>query len=658
MAMDSVGVSALQAAQRALEITGHNIANANTPGYHRQIPKLGSRAAMQIDGMAIGRGVELLDIQRAVNQQLESSLTQQVSVNGATDVQLGTMTRLESRWSTDGASPAGRLEVLFNDLEQLSTRLGDGASRKVVLSTATSTAREFNSLATDMYQMREDLDRSLIDGVNEINSLLKDIASYNVEIQRLTGQGISPNDLLDQRGQRINQLAERLPIEVQNGTQGQLTVMSTGTPLVISDSPQTVVMGVDDEGVAEFLVASTNTRLEITGGRVGGLLELRNTQLATYLNRLDELARGVARAFDGVQSTGLGLDGGFGELNGQRGVKDTSVKLSAAGLAFPPQAGSLFVTMTNKATGAKTITEVSINPATQSLQDVATALSSAVPQFSAFVNSQVGTLSLNAAPGYTFDFTGGVDPNSSTLFTAGTTTTPTAGGIYTGTTNDVYNVTFLSSGTVGVTPDLQARVTNQAGEIITTLNIGQGYEAGQPLQIANGVTISLAVGTVANGDSFATKVIGQPDSAGILTALGLNTFFSGNDAATLKVNADLIGNPNRLATSRTGQPGDASNLQRFIALRDTSLMNGGQLTFSKAFNLTLAEIGTEVGSLNQRHDTNQLLTDRINSAIQSESGVDPNEEMVEVLKYQRMFQLAAKYINTVNDTFEELLRLQ
>ncbi|MEK6257861.1 MAG: flagellar hook-associated protein FlgK [Planctomycetota bacterium] len=658
MAMYSIGVSALQAAQRALEVTGHNIANANTPGYHRQVPKLASQSAMQLGGQSIGRGVELIDIQRAVNAQLESSLTQQVTENGATGVRLSTMFRLESRWSTEGASPAGRLEILFNDLEQLSTRLNDGASRKVVLSTAASTAREFNSLATDMYQMREDLDRSLIEVVNEINPLVKQIATFNVEIARLTSQGISPNDLLDQRNQLVNELAERLPIEIQNGNQGQITILAAGTPLVIAGSPQEVVMGASDSGATEILVAGSDSPLQITGGRLGGLLDLRNTQLGAYHVRLDELARAVSRAFDGVQSTGVGVDGGFGQLNGQRGVKDVTAKLDVAGLGFPPQAGSLFVTMTNTATGAKTITEVAINPATQSLQDVAAALSSAVPNFSAFVNTQVGTLSLNAAPGYKFDFTGGVDPNSTTTFTAGTTTTATMGGVYTGAANDVYNVTFLSSGTVGVTPGLQARVTNQAGEIVTTLDIGQGYEAGQPLLIANGVTVSLAVGAVASGDSFATKVVGQPDTAGLLTALGLNTFFSGDDAATLKLNADLAGNPNRLATSRTGQPGDASNLQRLIALRDSPILNDGQLTFSKAYNLTVADIGTEVRALSQLHDTNQLLTDRIQSEIQSDSGVDPNEEMVEVLKYQRMFQMAAKYINTVNDTFEDLLRLQ
>ena len=192
---------------------------------------------------------------------------------------------------------------------------------------------------------------------------------------------------------------------------------------------------------------------------------------------------------------------------------------------------------------------------------------------------------------------------------------------------------------------------------MATLDIGQGYEAGQPLSLINGAKVTLTPGTVATGDSFTTKVVGQPDSAGLLTALGLNTFFSGDDAATMRVNDELLADPDRLATSRSGLVGDSSNLQRMISLRDGQSMNG-QSTFTESFNQTLGEIGSEVSFLNQLDETNQLLTNRISDEIQSVSGVDPNEEMIQVLKYQRMFQMAAKFINTVNQTLDELLRLQ
>ncbi len=653
----SIGSSALQAAQRALDITGNNIANANTPGYHRQTPTLATQPAMQVDGFSIGRGVELTDIQRAVNEELESSLTRQSTQNGSATAKLTVMNRLESRWSTNDASPVGRMEALFNTLEQLSSRLQDGASRRVVTSTAAATAREFNSLSTDMYRMREDLDRTIRTTINEVNPLTGRIADLNAEIQRLTGQGVRPNDLLDKRGELINQLAERIPIELHKSGQGQVTVLSSGFPLVIGGESHDVAMTVGDGGAMALKVVDTEAPFPVTGGKLGALLELRNTGLAAYQGKLDTLAREMSKAFDAVQSTGVGLDGGFQQLNSQRSVKDVAAKLNAAGLTFPPKAGSVFVSMTNTATGEKTITEVPIDPASQSLTDVAAALNGSVPHLSSFVNSQIGTISLIAAPGYQFDFTGGVDPQTTTSFSASTTTQATPGGTFTGATNDSYTVSFLGAGTVGVTPGLQARVTNQAGEVVGTRDIGQGYEAGQPLVLANGATVKLSPGTVASGDSFTVKAIGQPDSAGLLTTLGLNTFFSGDDAATIRVNDELLADPDRLATSRSGQPGDASNLQRLIALRDSQPMSGGQATFTEFFNQTLGEIGSDVSSLKQLDETNQLLTNRVSDEIQSVSGVDPNEEMVQVLKYQRMFQLAAKYINSVNQTLDQLLQL-
>jgi len=653
----SVGSSALQAAQKALEITGNNIANASTPGYHRQVPILSSQPAMQAEGFSIGRGVELSDITRAVNEELEASLTQQSSQNGSAQAKLTVMNRLESRWSTNESSPIGRLESLFNTLEQLSTRLQDGASRRVVTSTASATAREFNSLSTDMYRMREGLDRLIITAANEVNPLTSRIADLNGEIQRLNGQGVKPNDLLDRRGELLNQLAERLPIEVHNSGQGQLTVLSSGFPLVIGNKSHDIAMSVSDASEIAVKVVGADAPLPIEGGKLGALLEMRNTGLKGYQDKLNTLAREISRTFDAIQTTGVGQGGGFQQLNGQRGTQSVLAKLNAAGLSFPPQAGSLYVTMTNSTTGERTMTEVAIDPASQSLSDVANALSASVPNLSAFVNSQVGTLSLIAAPGYKFDFTGGIDPQIATSFSAGTTTTATPAGTFTGTTNDSYQVTFLGTGTIGVTPGLQARVTNQTGDVVATLDIGQGYEAGQPLSLVHGAKITLTPGTVAIGDSFTTKVAGQPDSAGILTALGLNTFFSGGDAATMRVNDDLLADPDRLATSRSGLVGDSSNLQRMISLRDGQSMNG-QSTFTESFNQTLGEIGSDVSFLKQLDETNQLLTSRISDEIQSVSGVDPNEEMVQVLKYQRMFQMAAKYINTVNQTLDELLRLQ
>jgi len=69
----SIGVSALQASQRAMDVLGNNIANANTPGYHRQVVQLSTATPLRLDKHSFGRGVEVTGVQRLVNEHIEES---------------------------------------------------------------------------------------------------------------------------------------------------------------------------------------------------------------------------------------------------------------------------------------------------------------------------------------------------------------------------------------------------------------------------------------------------------------------------------------------------------------------------------------------------------------------------------------------------------
>ena len=273
------------------------------------------------------------------------------------------------------------------------------------------------------------------------------------------------------------------------------------------------------------------------------------------------------------------------------------------------------------------------------------------------MNTQTGTLTVAANTGYTFDFTGGYQASPTTNFAGGTTATPTIGGTVSNNTSDNFTFTFTSSGTVGVTPGLQAQVTDQTGAVVATVNVGQGYQAGQPISVANGVTMSLGAGTATAGDSFSTPVVGNPDSAGILNSLGINTLFTGSTAATLAVNPNILANPSQFATSTTGQPGDTSNLQRFVALGQSAVLGNGTQTFSQYANQMDSDIGTGVQSLTAQQSTNQTLTTAISAQQQSVSGVDTNEELASVMQYQQMFEIAGKYISAVNDAIQQLLQV-
>jgi len=653
MSIFDAGVSALNAAQTALSTIGDNLANANTPGFHRQVVDLTEAAPTQIGNISVGDGVQIGDTRRLIDNPLETAITNQTFTLAGTTAQLNTLQQVQTSLSPSTGSLGSDIETFFNQVEQLATQPADTTQRAVVLGDAQNLTNEFNSLNGDLTQVSSGVDTQLSNSVSSINSLAQQIAQLNGQIQSASIAGSTPNDQLDQRDQLINQLAQSADVRVVPASFNQVTVLAGGVPVVVGNQNTALQFSVAGSNAAQVTVAGSSTPLDITGGQVGGLLAVRNQSLADVQTQLDMLAGTFAQAVDNVQATGLGLSGPSTFLSGTRAATSLTKPLDRAGLAFPPQAGTLFVSMTNLSTGARTLRQVNIDPSTQSLNDVATALS-AVPNLQAVTDPQTGTMQVMAKPGFAFDFAGRLPTAPDTSGFTGTAA-PQVGGQYTGAGNDTYTFQVAGSGTVGVTPNLALQVKDSSGNSIATLNIGQGYSPGSPLTVANGITVQLASGTANNGDTFSTPVVAQPDTAGILTSLGLGTFFTGSTAADLAVQPALVSNPSLLAGSRTGDTGDNSNLTRLAALHDQTLLGNGTQTFTASFNATVGDVATQVQQLTAQQTSQQALGQSLQTQQQSISGVDPNEELVSLMNFQRSFQIASEYIGTVSTTLNSLL---
>jgi flagellar hook-associated protein FlgK len=654
MSIFDAGVSALNAAQTALSVIGDNLANANTPGFHRQVVDLTEMTPTQIGNISIGHGVQIGDVRRLLSNTLETAITNQTYSSASTTAQLTTLQQLQTSLSPSTGSLGDDIEQFFNQVEQLATQPGSTTQRAVVLGDAQNLTNAFNTLDSNLAQVRSSVDTQLSNSVGNINSLAQSIAQLNGQIQAATVAGQTPNDQLDQRDQLINQLAQAVDVRVVPASFNQVTVLAGGVPLVVGNQSTALKFSVSSSNVAQVSTADSSVTLNITGGQVGGWLAVRNQALADVQTQLDSLAGTFAQAVDNVQATGLGLSGPSTFLSGTRGARSLTQPLSQAGLAFPPQAGTLYVSVTNLATGARTLSQVNIDPATQSVNDVAAALS-AIPNLQAVTDPQTGTMQVMAKPGFAFDFAGRLPTTPDTSGFTGTAA-PQVGGQYTGTDNNNYTFKVVGSGTIGVTPNLALQVTDTGGNPVATLNIGQGYSPGSPLTVANGITVQLASGTANSGDTFATPVVAQPDTAGILTSLGLGTFFTGSTASDLAVQPGLSSNPSLLAGSRTGVAGDNTNLTRLAALHDQPVLGGGSLTFTEAYNSVVGATATQVQQLTDQQTSQQALGQSLQAQQQSISGVDPNEEVVNLMNYQRTFQIASQYIGTVSSTLAYLLQ--
>ncbi len=657
----SRAISALQAHQAALNVVGNNIANANTPDYHRQEVRLVDRHPVLIDGLYIGQGVRVARIDRAYQSVTEEAITRNISENAGIETRLQTSRQIEGLLTPGRGSVLDRLETFFNELERLTAEPDNPASRTVVARAAASLADEINSLDSEIDEMIRDIDLAIEETLGRIETLALQITEMNVKVRQGELLNQSPNDLKDKRDRLVNELAQLIDISIEPMTNTGGDIVFTQDTLRMADGRITVINDrielntfLQPDGQMTITKFGSIDPIDVVHGKLGGLLIARNEMLMSYENRLEEFTQGLVEAVDSTHATGIGFDGSFDVLLGQRGLDQVDVPLQDVESIVDIKAGSLFINVT-AADGTKTLNEVVIDPTVDTLEDVATRIS-AIANIQATVDATSGQISVLATPGYTFDFTGNLPTALDTSLLTGTAQ-PSAFGPYDGSDNRQYTFQFSGAGTVGSTPGLLMDMYNSSGQLIATFDVGQGYEPDSAIAIGNGVEVRLTAGDVNAGDQFDLPLVAASDTTGFLAATGLNTLFVGDHAGSLSVNQAILEDPNRFASTRTGQPLDAMNAARLLDLRYEPLFGGGSETLEDHFADIIASAGVDVRDLGQIQENLEVIGNSLKAEQQSVSGVDPNEQAIRMLQYQRGFQAAAKYLVTIEESLDELFNI-
>jgi flagellar hook-associated protein 1 len=647
-----IGLSALQAGQRALDVIGQNIANAATPGYHRQRVDLASLIA----GNHNGAGVTVASVTRAAADAIRAAINTTTSEASRINARLDSQSQIQDIFTGGSNSIGSQINNFFNQIDQLTAHPDDPTLRRVVLSAATSLASRISSAAADLNRVRTDL-RSQVDvTVDSVNKLTSQIADLNTRIVAAETGSTPANDLRDQRDQLVDQLSQLIDIRTATDSHGGLNVIGPGTTLVVGGTATQLQSVAGPNGTVQVTSNMSPTTLPIQGGTLGGLMGEVNTSIPALRGKLDTLATALIQQVNSVQATGLGTSGPQSLTVGTWHVSDPSVPLASAGLPFTVQAGQIEISVTNSSTGQRSNYSISVDPSTDSLTDLANAITTATGgQVQASVDPVTNTLRLQAQSGYAFDFAGRV-PSPPEGIAMGGTAIPTVSGTYSGSSNDRYTFNILGTGTIGTTSGLQLQVLNSANNVIATLDVGSGYVPGTSLTIANGISVSLLAGTTTNG-TFSVPVTSQPDTTGLLAGLGIGGLFTGGDASSIAVNSAIIADPGLLAISRNGDPSDASNAVRFSALRDATVLDGGLQSFGQYHDALIGEIGNDVKSLDDQSQALGGMKQNLVDREQSEVGVDVNEETVSMLQFQRLIDSSSKYLAVVNATMDSILNI-
>lgn len=234
------------------------------------------------------------------------------------------------------------------------------------------------------------------------------------------------------------------------------------------------------------------------------------------------------------------------------------------------------------------------------------------------------------------------------------------GGTYTGSDNKRLVFKPDGDGQIGVTPGLTIGVFDERGNRLTTLEVGAGqYAPGQKLTMMDGITVSFGSGQVSagNGDVFALDTIHDADTSDFLVAIGMNSLFVGADAASLQVNEAIARDPELLATGSSGVGGDASNLTRLLDLRGQGLEGLDGASFEDFWTDVVGGIGFEAAAADSTASTQENVLASLQSERDSVSGVNLDEEMVDLVRFQQAFEAASRFISTVNELSRSLMDL-
>lgn len=235
----------------------------------------------------------------------------------------------------------------------------------------------------------------------------------------------------------------------------------------------------------------------------------------------------------------------------------------------------------------------------------------------------------------------------------------TVEGNFDGPGNDKFTFVPEADGTVGQTEDLRIRVLDQHGQLVTTLNVGRGYEPGDPIPLGNGIRVSFGSGDVSktNGQVFALDAISDSDTSDILVATGMNAFFLGSSAGDIEVNPDLLSSPDGLAAGIGLATGDDGNLGRMVALRDRDITALDSNTIEDYYADLIGDIGFETAAARSALEGQDQLLAQLEADRESVSGVNLDEEMVDMLRYQQSYEAAARMISVAQEMTDTLINL-
>lgn len=611
-----IGRSALQAHQAALNATSQNIANANTEGYTRKTIHLEATNPLAAPGLGgshreveIGTGVEISSIQGVRDLLLNQRIRTASGEEKRSEKEEDYLRQIEVIF-TGEQNPGALLDDFFAALQDLANRPESLAVRRVVADRGDALAEGIRTAYQSLDDLRDAAEAEVRTAADEINTIASKIADLNLTIAGVKSSTLEPNDAEDQRQTLLEDLAEIVDVQVVNGENGTITVLA-GSQVVVQAGVSFAVEAARDTNngnLSTVKIAGApagSGELFARRGSLRGLLEVRDEVIPEILDDLNELALTLIDRVNAVHASGFGLDGGTGRV---------------------------FFKAPETAVGERRVYRIEGSSFVDRLDLPLDGDSSSAGDENFEANPiGVGSFTLNAV---SISYDASVD-----------------------TLQDIADRINASAA------NAQAYVT-ETNRLVITGTPGGGNEI---LNLLDGGNLLSRLGILqANGSFPATGA----DPAAVLTGTVTRLPFS-DVAARIEVDANILADVTRIAAAQGDDlseppdgvgdvsrgPGDGANALALADLKFKTTLRKGATTLNDFAASIAGEVGGRIQVAENRRIAFADQRENLEARRSEVSGVSIDEEVINLLKFQRGFEAAARIIRAMDEALQVVIGL-
>jgi flagellar hook-associated protein 1 FlgK len=615
-----IGRRGIQAHQQAIATVGHNIDNARTEGYSRQRLEMRAFEPIYLPGMnraetpgQIGQGVSVERIERIRDQLLDRRIVAQSSEEGYWGVRDRYIHEMERMHLEVGVnSVRSKMDQFWDGWQELSRHASENEFRLAVLQRGKTLIDgihdHYNGLTRLQTQVNEDIQIT----VSRVNELSRQIAALNGDIQRIKAQGDSPNDLMDRRDLLVDEMSSIIDVTVTQTDPDEFMIHTSGHVLIQGQTGRQFDLrkDVDAESFAHIFWRDTRSEMVFTRGSLGALIELRDVTIEQEIQDLDNMTMNFTDLVNEIHREAYGANGATGNNFFSE---------------YP------FVTNVNG----------NYDRSGDGIFD-----SSYIYR----INGQ-NQLEAQAQPGF-------------------------EGVITLSGADRQVEIPYFSTDTV---TDIITRINNSGGEVVARLGRdGKLSLKGTPADLVDGQRVNpdFVIRHIEDSGHFLAGY------AGLLIESGPEGAFDWGraDAVTslrggaedyalapiahpsgwIEVNPALLRDPSSVAAGfgfngRPANPGNGDAAAAIASIRNNPVMIGQFATFDDYFANTIGRIALYGEQSGRALETQNEIMKYLNEKRQSISGVNVDEELTNMIRYQHGYNAAARYITTVNSMLDTLI---